>query len=134
VHLLRGGALPRGAANLFRGGAPIPTQDYKWRVSWDVGEVAATLSTLVIGYPSKWCAPLLQVVRPPPWETLHPLLYIGALFPLQTSWSLGIAACSCTIVILFIWNKETLEVKKVCYTCVWMLDVNLCLIYEVIFA
>jgi hypothetical protein len=28
-----------------------------------------------------------------------------------------------TIVILFIWNKETLEVKKVCYTCVWMLDV-----------
>jgi hypothetical protein len=86
-----------------------------------MGEVAAishhlaTLSSLTVVRPS-------QVVRPPPLGifTLCYLYKLASHCKLVGVWDccLWLYYCNTSI-----WNKETLEVKKVCYTCVWMLDV-----------
>jgi hypothetical protein len=44
------------------------------------------------------------------------VLYIYKFSSSINKLEFGIVACGCTIVILLFWNKETLEVKKVCYT------------------
>jgi hypothetical protein len=85
-------------------------------ISWSFGDVAAHIPHTCLIF-------LLQVVCPPllgssPWS----YLYKHSL-PLQTSWSWGVLLVVVYYCNTFIWNKKTLEVKKVCYTCVWMLDV-----------
>jgi hypothetical protein len=68
-----------------------------------------------------WLPLPLQVVRPPstigaPSFTwlLHILLFIQALSHLQSSWSLGIAACSCILLEYFLFGIKRLWRSRRC--------------------
>ena len=125
----RGGAFQEGVAHLLRGGALSLSFELTLVIILVEKRGGNPLATTWPSLSHKWCAPLLHLVHPTLlgfftlcYKSKHPPIVklVGVWEPCLWLY---------TIVILFIWNKETLEVKKV-----WMLDVNLCLIYEVIFA
>jgi len=115
AHLLRrGGTFLERVAYLLRGGA-VPLFTLLTLViqrSYGIGGCPF----FTLGCPlSKWCALLLLVSSP----TCY-LYKLSCHCKLVGVWDccLWLYYCNTSI-----WNKETLEVKKVCYTCVWMLDV-----------